>query len=315
MSLRTATELITVTLLLNKISGLYGLLAIFTGYSLSTLQLSMYMYSVGALVVFTILMRHIRKQSPLQCLALAYMILLDTLINGIYTALFGISWFLVLARHMSTGQGSTAPGAETIKDTAGFTSPEVNVSKVDVVAAPAPGVLTGQEAVAIGSEGHAPAGAGSVATGALHEAIFQSGSVASISVIAMFWALRLYAILVVFTYARSALRQHVYTTSYSQPNFSLQSGGEDGIAENPFRQGREEGSGWRGVLGRAMVRMPRDYWLGADADGEWVKGMGGRFQKPVRLEPSGVGERERRRRTGTGPPKPADELQKVAVAR
>ncbi|KAL9078797.1 MAG: hypothetical protein Q9157_002280 [Trypethelium eluteriae] len=318
MSLRTATELITLTLLLNKISGLYGLLAIFTGYSLSSLQLSMYIYSVAALILFTLLVPHIRKQSPLQCLSLAYLTLLDTLINGIYTALFGISWFLVLARHVGPSDtSSTVLGGLTIEDTAGFTAPEVNVSQVDVVAAPAPGALTGQEAVAIGSEGNAPAGAGSAASGgdAFREAVFQSGSVASITVIAMFWALRLYAVLVVFAYARSVLRQHVYATSYSQPGFSLQSGAVDGMAENPFRQGREEGSGWRGALGRALVRVPKDYWLGADADGEWVKGMGGRFQKPVRLEPPGVGERERRRRSGTGPSKPAEELKNLGVAR
>ncbi|KAI9667671.1 MAG: hypothetical protein M1821_000488 [Bathelium mastoideum] len=322
MSLRPATELITLTVLLNKISGLYGLLALFTGYSLSTLQLSMYIYSVAALVLFLLLMPHIRKQSPLQCLALAYITLLDTLINGIYTALFGISWFLVLARHVAAtdpATGSNVLGSNTMEDTSGFTRPEVNVSEVNVVASPAPGALTGQEAVAIGAEDSVPAAAGSAAgmggSGALHEAVFQSGSVASITVIASFWALRLYAVLVVFAYARSVLRQHIYTTSYSHANFSLQDGATDGMAENPFRQGREEGSGWKGTLGRALVRLPRRYWLGADSDGEWVKGMGGRFQRPVRLEPPGVTERERRRRSGTGPPKPAEELQNVKVAR
>ena len=316
MSLRTATELITLTLLLNKVSGLYGVLAIFTGYSLSSLQLSMYIYSIVALIVFLILSPHIRRQSPLQCISLAYMILLDTLINGIYTALFGISWFLVLARHVGgEQQQNTVLGSVTIEDTSGFTNPEVNVSQVDVVASPAPGALTGQEAVAIGSEGSVPAGVGSAGSGAIKDVMFESGSVASITVIASFWLLRLYAILVVFAYARSILRQHIYTTSYSQPNFSLQSGAADGLAENPFRQGREEGNGWMGALGRALVRVPRHYWLGADADGEWVKGMGGRFQKPVRLEPPGVGERERRRRSGTGPPKPSEELQNLTTSR
>ncbi|KAI9713161.1 MAG: hypothetical protein M1820_001146 [Bogoriella megaspora] len=316
MSLRTATELITLTLLINKISGIYGLLALFTGYDLSTLQLSMYIYSCAALFVFLSLISHIRRQSPLQCLALAYMVLLDTVINGVYTALFGISWFLVLARHMSQEEteGKKVLGGNTIEDTSGFTNPEVNVSRVDVVATPAPGALTGQEAVAVGSSDSSPAGANLASSGALGSAVFQTASIASITVIATFWLLRLYAVLVVFAYARSVLRQHVYTSSYSQSNFSLQNGSQDGMAENPFRKGREEGNGWQGALGRAMVYVPKEYWLGADADQEWVKGMGGRFLRPVQFNPPGVAERERRRRSGTGPPKPAEELQNVTVA-
>jgi inositol phosphorylceramide synthase regulatory subunit len=315
MHLRTASTLITTTLLLNKVSGLYGLLAIFTGYALSPLQLSMYIYSVLALAVFLYLFPHIRRASPLQCLSLAYMVLLDSLINAVYTALFGVAWFLVLTRHVEQGTGTHAArvlGGNTIDDTSGFTSPEVNVSKVDVVASPASDALTGQEAVAVGTGMKVPAGAGAASSGAaLGSALFQSGSVASMTVIAAFWVLRLYAVFVVFAYARSVLRQHVYTTSYSQPNFNLQSGAEEGMAENPFREGREEGSGWRGALGRALVKYPREYWLGADSDGEWIKGMGGRFQKPVNLQPPGVVERERRRRSGTGPPKPAEDLKTV----
>ncbi|KAG9630115.1 hypothetical protein KCV04_g10391, partial [Aureobasidium melanogenum] len=48
------------------------------------------------------------------------------------------------------------------------------------------------------------------------------------------------------------------------------------------------------------------YWLGKDDEDEWVRGTGERFTNKKRLnirvpEP-GVGERERRARSGTGPP-------------
>ncbi|KAK4996805.1 hypothetical protein LTR28_000069, partial [Elasticomyces elasticus] len=51
VSLRTATEYITLTIALNKLSGLYGLLALLTGYHLNPLQLSSYVYSLFALAL------------------------------------------------------------------------------------------------------------------------------------------------------------------------------------------------------------------------------------------------------------------------
>ena len=49
MSLQTGTEMISIALLINKVTGVYGLLAILTGYALDGVQLSMYIYSVAVL--------------------------------------------------------------------------------------------------------------------------------------------------------------------------------------------------------------------------------------------------------------------------
>jgi hypothetical protein len=54
------------------------------------------------------------------------------------------------------------------------------------------------------------------------------------------------------------------------------------------------------------------YWLGADEGEEWMRNMGGKFNNRkshgIGLEAQGVNERERRRRSGTGPPAPPREL-------
>ena len=79
------------------------------------------------------------------------------------------------------------------------------------------------------------------------------------------------------------------------------------LAENPFAEGKEEGSGWKGQLGRIMLSGAPKYWLGADAgEGEdWMRNLGGKFKKTAQLDqPVGFNERERRRRAGTGPPVP-----------
>lgn len=93
ISLQTGTELISLALVFNKVTGVYGLLAILTGYQLSLLQLSTYMYSIGVLGLLVYLIPHIRKQSPFECLALAWLYLVDTGINGAYTAAFGLDWY------------------------------------------------------------------------------------------------------------------------------------------------------------------------------------------------------------------------------
>jgi len=205
---------------------------------------------------------------------------------------------VVLAQSLSGSDQnvSNAPGANTIDDTAGFTTPEVNATSVEVLAQPIPGLLPGQQAAAYPST-----------YGSLGAAVFSSGSMASLTVLGLLWIVRAYFCIVYMSHARSVLRGYVASTStsYSQSD-------DPTLAENPFRPEREEGAGWSGKLGRFMTKFPtKRYWLGKDEEGdEWVratsvrfesgKGTGLRLQVPER----GVGERERRARSGTGPPLP-----------
>ena len=310
MTLRTGTELITLTLLLNKISGLYGLLALLTGLHLSPLQLSMYIYSLLALTLIALLAPHIRSQSPLHCLALAWFCVLDSLVNAAYTAAFAVTWFLVVSQHHSDAAGGTPPGigGETMDETAGFTSPVFNVSRVDVTAVPAAGLIEGQEAVAVGTPGFVTTAAGP----SLGHGVFQPESLSSVVVICALWAVRVYFMLVVLSYARFVLRQHVAVSSRS--NLALHTGSASTtVVENPFAPHLPEGQGWRGRAGRAMVRVGRGYWLGSEEGDSWMSEEGaGKFRRGATEggvgEVPGVVERERRRRSGTGPPVPAPEL-------
>jgi inositol phosphorylceramide synthase regulatory subunit len=290
MSLRTGTFLILLTQLINKITAFYGILALATGFQLDWIQLSMYIYSLFALAITLYVAPHIRSGSAWHCLAFAQSYAVDTLINAVYTAAFSVSWFSVMAA--SDYDGSNVPGS-------GIVTPTHNVSQVDVVAKPAGGIKPGQDAVAVGS-GTASAGEG------LASAVFNSGSMMSMFIIVLFWALRIYAVFVVMMYARQVLRQHIQVTAAS--NWQLYSGSKDSEhAENPFAEGKEEGKGLRGKIGRVMVSMGRDFWLGRDdEDDTWIRMMGGKFRKSN--EGDGNWERERRRRAGTDPPLPPDGL-------
>jgi len=308
MTLSTGASLITLSLLVNKLAGFYGILAIFTGYHLSPLQLSMYIYSVLGLILTAYLTPHIRKQSPLQCLALAWFYVLDSIINAAYTAAFAVTWFLVLAKHDAGQVEKSGPGAGTIDDTSGFTSPKYNVSGVDIIATPASGLAAGQDAVAAGAPASTPAGSGS--KGTLQDVVLGTESMNSIGVIIALWTMRAYFCLIMLAFARMVIRQHIAASGVKTGSNSYTTASANAnLADNPFAQNKPEGQGWRGKLGRVMLSIGRSYWLGSDEDDSWMYGM--KFRKSTefgimlnKVEP-GPTERERRRRSGTGPMAPA----------
>lgn len=292
MSLRTGTELITLALLLNKLSGIYGLLALLTGLHLSLLQLSMYIYSFLALILTALLAPHIRTQSPFHCLALASFYICDSLVNAAYTAAFAVTWFLVISQQHSaaTGNRPNTAGASTIDDTAGFTSPAFNVSHVDIAITP------GYEAVAVGMPGGLATTAGEPSLG---HGVLQPESINSIVAVCALWAIRVYFVLVVMSYARFVLQKHSGSPSASHTGGATHK--DSAYLDNPFAPHLPEGKGWQGRLGRAMVGVARGYWLDTEeGDEAWVAAEATRkLRKRNTGEAPGVVERERRKRSGT----------------
>lgn len=305
MSLQTGASLITLSLLLNKISGLYGLLALLTGYHLSPVQLSMYIYSLIALGLTAFLFPHIRKQSPLQCLALAWLYLIDSVINAAYTAAFGVSWFLVVSQRYDNAPAS-GPGSDTMEDTAGFTNPKYNFSLDG-------GLTPGEGAVAAAYPASASAGSSGGNAGGTHSAgngVMQPESLQSIAFICCLWTIRVYFIFVMMAFARQTLRQHLTSSSPRHAQLPTHSRNTSiasiaDIDRDPFHPRTPEGQGWQGKLGRAMISVGRSYWLGEDEDSSWMSGLGRKFRRRADQIDSGVTERERRRRSGTGPPLPS----------
>ncbi|KAL9059454.1 MAG: hypothetical protein Q9162_001152 [Coniocarpon cinnabarinum] len=345
MSLRTGTQLITLAFLINKLTGLYGLLAIATGYEISGVQLSMYIYSLIALGIGAHLAPHIRKgpHSPFQNLALAWLYLIDSAVNLLYTFTFGLTWFLVLAQNASDASSSSSgpnrkasagAGGKMMDDTAGWTNPSYTVSAVDVVAT---STATGAKPsnALIGKQGPSHASDSMPAPGAaLTSAVLSRESMSSLGTITALWLLRVYTILVVLAYARAVLRQHIVIQSQTVGGFNEYAAAKDDntahayVSDNPFAKGTPAGAGWRGALGRMMLGCGKNYWLGMEdasdamsVDEEWARSLGERFSGRSRRRAStrtsvgtsigsfqeaqtGAGERERRRRAGTGPPPP-----------
>lgn len=306
MSLRTGAEMISLSMIFNKITGFYGLLAILTGFSLSPLQLSMYLYSLAALILLAFLMPHIRKQSPFECLALAWFYLLDTLINTAFTSAFAVTWLLaVSADDSNTNIPINAPGSGTMGEAAGFTNPKLNVTNVAGLVPTA--VSGGQEAVTFASNVARTAGE----TPSIGHAVGIEESIPSMMVVVMLTLVRIYFILIMMAYARQVLRQHIYSSSSSKLHLHTE-GSPNASSENPFASGTPKGDGWKGKLGRVMLKVGESYWIGGQADDTWMKNLDGRFRTTkTPTGPPGTLERERRARSGTGPPAPPSNIGKV----
>lgn len=304
MSLETGASLITLSLLLNKISGLYGLLALLTGYHLSPVQLSMYLYSLVALALVATLFPHIRKQSPLECLALAWLYLMDSLINAAYTAAFGVTWFLVVSQGYDGGKA--APGGETIAETAGFTSPKYDAAYVEIQQ-----TQEGNNFVP-----HPPRSAEH-----LSNAVAQPESFQSIVFISLLWAMRLYFVFVMLAFARQTLRlwvaipRHTRLPTHSRNVSAASMASVADIDREPFSEYSPDGQGWKGKLGRIMVSVGHNYWLGEEEDGNWLSGISQKLHSRTNTvnELPGPLERERRRRSGTGPPQPPQSIVRSGI--
>jgi hypothetical protein len=131
----------------------------------------------------------------------AYFFALDFVINILYTILFASIWFLIV----SDSDNAPPLGSKTfdsVKSAAGFVDPlHTDVTKVHVIATPNANPLKGQHANLVAETG--PTGGGT------------PGSTLSTMSIAFFWLIKLYFIIIVFSYARSlVVRNNITAASF-----------------------------------------------------------------------------------------------------
>lgn len=204
--LQMGTELISGVLFFNKLTGAYGLLAILTGFSLSLLQLSAYVYNFGILVLLAICIPHIRRETPLPNLALAWAYTIDTVINAAYTASFAISWYLSLTAAAST---SSTPASSAVPAAASSSVAAAVVAASNVASLRFRDDADSEATLAEGGSpvAQSPSSSSSVSTAgagwmSVHEAT------ASLTLIAIVTLVRFYFCLVVISHTRQALQRY-----------------------------------------------------------------------------------------------------------
>ncbi|CCH62143.1 hypothetical protein TBLA_0G02010 [Henningerozyma blattae CBS 6284] len=86
-------ELILGICILNKCSGFYGILALFTGHPLSIVQWLTYIWSIFTLLIYTQGMFHIKKPNVYLFSQIFTIFSLDTIFTLFLTLYFALDWF------------------------------------------------------------------------------------------------------------------------------------------------------------------------------------------------------------------------------
>jgi len=79
---------------LNKVAGIYGLIALLTGAGGNAAQLTLYIYSAVALIALTWGLRAINEENPKHMLYFAHIFFADHILNTIWTVYFAVHWWL-----------------------------------------------------------------------------------------------------------------------------------------------------------------------------------------------------------------------------
>jgi len=141
----------------------------------------------------------------MKVVAFAYFFAVDYLVNILYTILFSLIWFLLVSNPDAASSLATKT-LESVKDSTGFLDPvHTDVTQVHVIAEPNVNpLLPGEHATLIGETGTVVDDGGA------------SSTMNSLSILLFFLIIKLYLVLIVFSYARDlVLRSHLTSASFT----------------------------------------------------------------------------------------------------
>ncbi|KAF9269056.1 DUF1753-domain-containing protein [Marasmius fiardii PR-910] len=93
LDLKTAVSVTLFFAVFNKVAGVYGLIALLTGAGGSFSQLSLYIYSVLALVALVWGLKAVREEDPQKTLYFAHLFFADHIFSTAWTVYFSVVWW------------------------------------------------------------------------------------------------------------------------------------------------------------------------------------------------------------------------------
>ncbi|KAH9933336.1 Inositolphosphorylceramide synthase subunit Kei1-domain-containing protein [Fomitopsis serialis] len=94
LDLKTAVTVALLFAVLNKVAGVYGLIAMFTGAGGTAAQLSMYIYSTIALAAVIWGMKSATQENAKQTLYFAHLFFADHILNTAWLIFFAVMWWV-----------------------------------------------------------------------------------------------------------------------------------------------------------------------------------------------------------------------------
>ncbi|KAG9017164.1 hypothetical protein FRB90_001516 [Tulasnella sp. 427] len=93
VDIKTGVKIAILFAVINKVAGVYGLLAMLTGAGGSLAQLSMYLYSVIALAAYVVGFKAAASEDIEKVLLTAHFFFVDHFLNSIWLAIFAVDWW------------------------------------------------------------------------------------------------------------------------------------------------------------------------------------------------------------------------------
>jgi len=93
LDLKTGVTLVVLFAVLNKVAGIYGLIALLTGAGGNAAQLTLYIYSALALIGLSWGIRAVHDENPKHMLYFAHIFFADHILNTIWTVYFAVQWW------------------------------------------------------------------------------------------------------------------------------------------------------------------------------------------------------------------------------
>ncbi|KAH9940856.1 DUF1753-domain-containing protein [Epithele typhae] len=129
LDIKTGVTVALLFAVLNKVAGVYGLIAVLTGAGGSLAQLSLYVYSVLGLVALIWGLKAIMREDPKQTLYFAHLFFADHMISTAWLVFFAVVWW-VYTPHDGKVEANSAAQKEVMNS-----GPGHNLSEEERVAA------------------------------------------------------------------------------------------------------------------------------------------------------------------------------------
>ncbi|OCH96323.1 DUF1753-domain-containing protein [Obba rivulosa] len=94
LDIKTGALMVVFFALINKVAGVYGLIAVLTGAGGSAAQLSLYIYSVLGLAALAWGLKAISKEDPKQTLYFAHLFFADHVLSTAWLVFFSVVWWV-----------------------------------------------------------------------------------------------------------------------------------------------------------------------------------------------------------------------------
>ncbi|KNZ72661.1 UPF0596 Golgi apparatus membrane protein [Termitomyces sp. J132] len=108
LDLKTGVTVALLFALLNKVAGVYGLIAMATGAGGTFAQFSLYLYSVVALIGLVWGLRAVKEEDPKQTLYFAHLFFADHIFSTSWTVFFAVMWWVYTPHDGSRSVNSPA---------------------------------------------------------------------------------------------------------------------------------------------------------------------------------------------------------------